>query len=394
MKIAVAGTGYVGLSLAVLLAQHNQVTAVDVVAEKVACINAGRSPIADRELEEYLAHKPLRLTATTDGDAAYRDAELIVIATPTNYDPDRNNFDTSMVEAVIEQALAVNPAAFLVIKSTVPVGYTEGVCRKYGTKRILFSPEFLREGRALYDNLNPSRIIVGAPADSAEAQEMAHRFAALLLEGSVAQSAPCLFSGTTEAEAVKLFSNTYLALRVAYFNELDTYAEIHGLDTRQIIEGVCLDPRIGSYYNNPSFGYGGYCLPKDTRQLLANFDQVPENIIEAIVAANDTRKDFITRRILEKAPRVVGIYRLTMKANSDNFRQSSILGIMERLQRAGTEMIIYEPTLQADMFAGCRVEPDLQAFKQQADLIIANRYQQELADVRDRLYTRDLFQRD
>ena len=394
MKIAIAGIGYVGLSNAILLAQNHEVVAVDVVAEKVAMINNHLSPIKDAEIEEYLAHHALNLTATTDGKAAYQNAELVVIATPTNYDPDQNYFDTSLVESVIEQVLAVNPTVPMIIKSTIPVGYTAGVCKKYGTNRILFSPEFLREGRALYDNLYPSRIIVGTADDDEAIKAVARQFADMLCEGALKEEIPVLFSGTTEAEAVKLFSNTYLALRVAYFNELDTYAEVRGLDSRQIIEGVCLDPRIGSHYNNPSFGYGGYCLPKDTKQLLANFDHVPENIIAAIVAANRTRKDFITQRILERKPRIVGLHRLTMKSNSDNFRASSILGIMERLTDAGVEVVIYEPTLHADNFAGCRVIHNFGQFKQLCDVIVTNRFHQDLDDVADKVYTRDLYQRD
>ena len=394
MKIAVAGIGYVGLSNAILLAQNHQVVAVDVVPEKIELINNRRSPLSDPEIEYYLANHSLNLTATSDWADAYKDAELVVIATPTNYDSEKNFFDTTLVESVIEQVLEINPQAYMIIKSTIPVGYTASVCQKYGTNRILFSPEFLREGRALYDNLYPSRIIVGTVTDDPEIQETARLFARLLQEGALKQDIPCLYSGTTEAEAVKLFSNTYLALRVAYFNELDTYAEVRGLDSRQIIEGVCLDPRIGSHYNNPSFGYGGYCLPKDTKQLLANFDQVPENIIAAIVAANRTRKDFITHQILAKDPKVVGLHRLTMKSNSDNFRASSILGIMERLLDAGVEVVIYEPTLSCDDFAGCPVIHDLKVFKQTCDVIVTNRYHKDLDDVAEKLYTRDLYQRD
>ena len=394
MKIAVAGIGYVGLSNAILLAQNHQVVAVDVVAEKIDMINNRRSPLSDPEIEYYLANHSLNLTATSDWAAAYRDAELVIIATPTNYDTNRNFFDTSLVESVIEQVLEINPDAYMIIKSTIPVGYTASVCEKYGTQRILFSPEFLREGRALYDNLYPSRIIVGTVTDDPEIQETARLFARLLQEGALKQDIPCLYSGTTEAEAVKLFSNTYLALRVAYFNELDTYAEVRGLDSRQIIEGVCLDPRIGSHYNNPSFGYGGYCLPKDTKQLLANFRDVPENLIEAIVKSNRTRKDFITHQILARDPKVVGLHRLTMKSNSDNFRASSILGIMERLLEAGVEVVIYEPTLNCDAFADCRVIHDLNEFKQTCDVIVTNRYHKDLDDVAEKLYTRDLYQRD
>ena len=394
MKIAIAGIGYVGLSNAILLAQHHQVVAVDVVPQKIDMINNRISPLSDPEIEEYLASRDLNLTATSDWQQAYQDADLVIIATPTNYDSDKNFFDTSLVEAVIEQVLQMNPHAFMVIKSTIPVGYTASVCKKYGTNRILFSPEFLREGRALYDNLYPSRIIVGTTTDDPEVVRIAHLFADLLQEGALKENVPCLFSGSTEAEAVKLFSNTYLALRVAYFNELDTYAEVRNLNSRQIIEGVCLDPRIGSHYNNPSFGYGGYCLPKDTKQLLANFDQVPENIIGAIVEANRTRKDFITHQILSRNPKIVGLYRLTMKSNSDNFRSSSILGIMERLMEAGIEVVIYEPTLSAESFADCRVIGDLEQFKQMSDVVVANRYHQDLTDIADKLYTRDLYQRD
>ena len=394
MKIAVAGIGYVGLSNAILLAQNHQVVAVDVVEEKIAMVNNRRSPLSDPEIEYYLANHSLNLTATSDWASAYKDAELVVIATPTNYDTNRNFFDTSLVESVIEQVLEINPNAYMIIKSTIPVGYTASVCEKYETQRILFSPEFLREGRALYDNLYPSRIIVGTVTDDPEIQETARLFARLLQEGALKRDIPCLYSGTTEAEAVKLFSNTYLALRVAYFNELDTYAEVRGLDSRQIIEGVCLDPRIGSHYNNPSFGYGGYCLPKDTKQLLANFRDVPENLIEAIVKSNRTRKDFITHQVLARDPKVVGLHRLTMKSNSDNFRASSILGIMERLMDAGVEVVIYEPTLHCDEFADCRVIHDLKEFKQICDVIVTNRYHKDLDDVADKLYTRDLYQRD
>ena len=394
MKIAIAGIGYVGLSNAILLAQNHQVFAVDVVQKKIDMINNRVSPLADPEIEEYLSTRPLNLTATSNWPQAYGDADLVVISTPTNYDSEKNFFDTSLVEAVISQVLQVNPNAFMVIKSTIPVGYTASVCKKFNTNRILFSPEFLREGRALYDNLYPSRIIVGTVTDDPEVVRVAHLFAELLQEGALKEDVPCLFSGSTEAEAVKLFSNTYLALRVAYFNELDTYAEVRGLNARQIIEGVCLDPRIGSHYNNPSFGYGGYCLPKDTKQLLANFESVPENIIAAIVEANRTRKDFITHQILSQNPRIVGLYRLTMKANSDNFRSSSILGIMERLLNAGIEVVIYEPTLAAEEFAGCRVIDTLDQFKQLSDVIVANRYHPDLADIADKLYTRDLYQRD
>ena len=394
MNIAIAGTGYVGLANAVLLAQHHHVTAVDLVAEKVDKINRRISPLADPEIEDYLAHRDLDLTATTDGAAAYRDADYVIVSTPTNYDSEKNHFDTTSVEAVIELVLSVNREAVIVIKSTVPVGYTLSVREKYRCNNIIFSPEFLREGRALYDNLYPSRIIVGAPLEDPRMKAAAETFAGLLKQGAVKQDVPVLLTNPTEAEAVKLFANTYLALRVSFFNELDTYAEMRGLDTRQIIEGVCLDPRIGNFYNNPSFGYGGYCLPKDTKQLLANYADVPETLIRAVVESNRTRKDYIAERILAANPQRVGIYRLTMKANSDNFRQSSIQGIMKRIKAKGVEVLVYEPTLEEETFFHSPVTHDLGYFKEACDVIVANRFSAELSDVQDKVYTRDLYARD
>lgn len=394
MKIAIVGAGYVGLSNAILLAQHNDVFLTDIVQEKTDMINNRQSPIVDTEIEDYLANKPLNLTATTDANEAYKDARYVIISTPTNYDSKKNYFDTSSVENVIDYVTAVNPDAYIVIKSTVPVGFTENIRNVKHNNNIMFSPEFLREGRALYDNLYPSRIIVGTILDDEQLSRAAKDFAALLSAGAIKEDIPTLFTNLTEAESIKLFANTYLALRVSFFNELDTFADVRGLNTRQIIEGIGLDPRIGSHYNNPSFGYGGYCLPKDTKQLLANYNNVPNNIMSAIVAANSTRKDFIAERILDMEPSTVGLFRLAMKSNSDNYRQSSILGIMERIKAQGVDVVIYEPSLKEARFCNSPVIKDLDEFKNMSDIIVANRYDRLLDDVRDKVYTRDIYFRD
>lgn len=394
--ITIVGTGYVGLSNAIILAQHNKVFAVDIIPEKVALINSKKSPIVDKEIEEYLVEKPLDLTATTNAEDAYKQSDFVIISTPTNYDEEKNYFDTSSVESVIKQVISVNPNSVMIVKSTVPVGFTVEMSKKFGTENLLFSPEFLREGRALYDNLYPSRIIVGVP-NNEKLAKAAHTFANLLQQGAIKENIPTLFLNPTEAEAVKLFANTYLALRVSYFNELDSYAELNGLNAKEIIDGVCLDPRIGTHYNNPSFGYGGYCLPKDTKQLLANYENVPQNIIEAIVKANHTRKDVVSERILEKAGKpnpVIGIYRLIMKSGSDNYRQSAIQGVMNRLKNKGAELVIYEPTLKDNEFFGCKVIRDFDEFVKLSDVITANRMTDQLEACRDKVYTRDIFSRD